>query len=182
MTEEEPDGRQNGHSFTLTRLPNSTSILFASGHIDDANSSIMGRLVADELARRPGQLVLELSRATSVVGSAFIETLAEVSAIAGEADTSFCLVVLPDGPVADALATAGLIERFEIFTTLRKAEQAGGLDALGTAVIEQSRRATARAQKATEAARIACEHSQRLRRTRPRAPRHQHPGAADPQV
>ncbi|MCG7597685.1 STAS domain-containing protein [Mycobacterium sp. PSTR-4-N] len=158
-----------------------TSILFVSGHIDDAEGATMGRLVAAELARQPAQLVLELSRATSVGGS-FVTTLVDASAIAGEADTSFCLVVSPTGPVADALAAADLLERFEIFTSLHKAQlRADHLKTPGAAVIEQSHRDRERAQKTIEAARRASEQSQCLRRFGPRATDDRHPGGADPQ-
>lgn len=120
MSEDGRDGQQDGHLFTVRRLPCGMSILSASGNIDGDRPSVMGHLVADELAREPAQLVLELSRATSV-DSAFVEALAHASALAGEADTSFCLVLSPTGPVAKALAAADLIERFEIFTTVGEA-------------------------------------------------------------
>ncbi|WP_111508735.1 STAS domain-containing protein [Mycobacterium kyogaense] len=175
-------GRQNGHSFTLRRLPDSTSILFVSGDIDDAETAAMGRVVADELTRQPAQLVLELSRATSV-GGQFVTTLVDASSIAGKADTSFCLVVSPTGPVADALAAADLLERFEIFTSLHKAQlKADRRETLGAAVIEQSQRARGRAQKTVDAARKASEQSRRLRRFGPHTTDDLHPGGTDPQV
>ncbi|CAN3128616.1 STAS domain-containing protein [Mycobacterium sp. smrl_JER01] len=120
MSENEPDGQQDGRSFSVRRFPDGMSIVSASGNVDGDKPSLLGRLVADELAREPAQLVLELSRATSV-DSAFVEALAGASALAGESDTSFCLVVSPTGPVAKALAAAGLIERFEIFSTVGEA-------------------------------------------------------------
>ncbi|AQA06356.1 hypothetical protein BVC93_12885 [Mycobacterium sp. MS1601] len=97
------------------------SILTAAGYVDGDTPSAISRLVADELAREPAQLVLELSHTTSV-DTAFVEALAHASALAGEADTSFCLVVSPASPVVQALAAADLIERFEIFTTVNEAK------------------------------------------------------------
>lgn len=114
------DGRQDARPFTVRRLPGGTSSVSVFGNIDGDRPSTMGRLIADELARGPAQLVLELSRVTSV-DSAFVEALVDASAIAGEADTSFALVTSPTGPVAAALVAAGLIERFEIFRTVREA-------------------------------------------------------------
>lgn len=121
MTGNEPDGPVDGPPVSVRRLPGGVSILSASGSVDGATPSLIGRLVADELAREPAQLVLELSRATSV-GSTFVEALADASALAGEADISFCLVVPATSPVAEALATANLTERFEIFTSMGRAQ------------------------------------------------------------
>ncbi|MET0701336.1 MAG: STAS domain-containing protein [Mycobacterium sp.] len=84
--------------------------------------SLLYRLVADELARRPEQLVLELPGATAA-DDAGIDALIGASALAAESDTSFCLVAQPDGPVVQALAAAGLLERFELFTTLGEAQR-----------------------------------------------------------
>ncbi|UXA10396.1 STAS domain-containing protein [Mycobacterium sp. SMC-8] len=120
MSEKEADDKQDGHPFIVRRLPDGTSIVSASGNVDRHKPSLLGRLVADELAREAAQLVLELSRATSV-DNAFVVALAGASALAGEADTSFCLIVSPTGPVAEALAAADLIERFEIFATVDEA-------------------------------------------------------------
>ena len=85
-------------------------------------SSQLYRLVADELAREPAQLVLELSDATPV-DNAVVEALVGTSALAGESDISFCLVASHTGPVVRALAAANFIERFEIFATVGEAER-----------------------------------------------------------
>ena len=85
-------------------------------------SSQLYDLVADELAREPAQLVLELSDATPVDNAA-VEALGSASALAGEADISFCLVASHTGPIVIALAAAELIERFEIFPTVDEAKR-----------------------------------------------------------
>lgn len=85
-------------------------------------SSQLYDLVADELARDPAQLVLELSDATPVDNAA-VEALGSASASAGEADISFCLVASHTAPIVIALAAADLIERFEIFPTVDEAER-----------------------------------------------------------
>jgi anti-anti-sigma regulatory factor len=147
------------------RLPSFARVVVASGDLDDDKALLLGRLVADELNRHPPQLVLELSRTTSV-GSAFIDVLTDASATAGEADISFCLVAAPTGPVIEALVAADLIERFDIYTTLSEAQlSASHPGATGAAVIERARRARVRAQTTCEAARHVCERSRRLRRT-----------------
>ena len=80
------------------------------------------QLAADELARKPAQLVLQVSGAISV-DHAVLEALVSSSALAGESDISFCLVASQSSPIVRALAAAGLIERFEIFATVREAER-----------------------------------------------------------
>lgn len=89
----------------------------AAGDLNGETSSQLYLLVADEVAREPAQLVLELSDVTSVDDAA-IEALVNASALAGEADISFCLVASQGGPVVTALAGAGVIDRFEVFATL----------------------------------------------------------------
>lgn len=117
MIEGEVQSRRDGHSFTVRRIPGGMSVVTGSGDVDGEASSVMGRLLVDELAKEPAQLVLELTRTTSV-DSAFVEALVGASTLAGESDTSFCLVASPANPVVKALAAADLIERFEIFTTV----------------------------------------------------------------
>jgi anti-anti-sigma regulatory factor len=56
------------------------------------------------------------------VDHAVLEALVAASALAGEADISFCLVASHRSPIVRALAAAGLIERFEIFATVGEAE------------------------------------------------------------
>jgi anti-anti-sigma factor len=115
---------QQGGSFScaVQRLPAGISVVLAAGDLDGETHSRVYRLVADEVAREPAQLVLELSGATSVDDSA-VETLVSASALAGESDISFCLVASPTGPVVRALAAADLIERFEIFATVGEARR-----------------------------------------------------------
>jgi anti-anti-sigma factor len=123
VSESYPGGQPGGSfSSAVQRLPAGISIVAAAGDLDGETHSQVYRLVADELALDPAQLVLELSRATSVDDSA-VETLVGASALAGESDTSFCLVASPTGPVVQALAAADLIERFEIFATVGEARR-----------------------------------------------------------
>lgn len=121
MSDIDPEDQEVGCSLTVRRLPGGVSVVSVFGDVDGDKPSLMGRLLADELAREPAQLVLELSRATSVDGT-FVEALAGAWALAGEADTSFCLVMSPTCPVARALTAADLMERFEIFTTVGEAK------------------------------------------------------------
>ncbi len=120
VSDNDPEVREGGRSLTVRRLPGDVSVVSVSGDVDGDKPSLMGRLLAGELAREPTQLVLELSRATSV-DSTFVEALVGASALAGEADTSFCLIMPPTGPVVEALTAADLIERFEIFATVGEA-------------------------------------------------------------
>jgi anti-anti-sigma regulatory factor len=80
----------------------------------------MYHVVADELARCPTQLVLDLSEATSVDDVA-VEAVISASGLAGESDISFCLVASHTGPMVRALVAADLIERFEIYATVGEA-------------------------------------------------------------
>src|SRR5690242_1826107 len=120
VSQNNPGNAQDGCCFSVQRRPDGLSILFVRGPVDAAEPSVLVRIVADEVAREPAQLVLELSHAESA-GTAFIEALVDASVLAGETDTSFCLVLPPAAPVAKAPAAADLIERFEIFTTVGQA-------------------------------------------------------------
>ena len=123
VSESDVEGQQGGSfSYTVQRLPAGITIVCATGDLDGESHSLMYRVVADELARDPAQLVLDLSGVTSVDDTA-VETLVRVSALAGESDTSFCLVASPTGPIVTALAAANLIERFEIFATVGEAKR-----------------------------------------------------------
>jgi anti-anti-sigma factor len=104
----------------VRRLPAGITIVRATGDLSGHTSSQMYQLVADELARKPAQLVLDLSDATSVDDAA-VEALTSAAALAGESDISFCLVGSDTGPVSRALAAADLVERFEIFATVCEA-------------------------------------------------------------
>lgn len=123
MSESHIEG-QPGRSFSCTvqRLPAGTSIIDATGSLDGATHAAMSRAVADELSQEPAQLVLELSGATSIDDAA-VEALVEATALAAESDTPICLVTSPTGPIATALAAAGLTERFEIFPTVDEAQR-----------------------------------------------------------
>lgn len=123
VSESDTEGQQGGSfTYTVQRLPAGISIVRAAGDLDGETHSQVSRVVADELAREPAQLVLELSGATSV-DHAVVEALLSASALAGESDTSFCLVAFPTGPIVEALAAADLIERFEIFATVGEAKR-----------------------------------------------------------
>ena len=123
VSESDTEGQQGGSfTYTVQRLPAGMSVVSAAGDLDGETHSRISRVVADELAREPAQLVLELSGATSVDDAA-VEALLSASALAGESDISFCLVASPTGPIMEALAAADLIERFEIFTTVGEAKR-----------------------------------------------------------
>lgn len=122
VSEREAEPQQGGCSLAVQRLPSGTSMISVVGDVDGQLRSLLHRLVADELARQPAQLMLELSGATAA-DDAGVEALIDASALAAENDISFCLVVYPDGPVVRALAVAGLLERFELFTTLSEAQR-----------------------------------------------------------
>ena len=113
---------QEGSSFssTVQRLPDGITIIRAAGDLDGETGSQLYPVVAGELRRQPAKLVLELSNLKSL-DSAAVEALASVSALAGESDISFCLVASNESLVVRTLAQAGLIERFEVFPTVRAA-------------------------------------------------------------
>jgi anti-anti-sigma regulatory factor len=104
----------------VQRLPAGVTVIRAIGGLDSDTSSQLYSLVADELLREPAQLVLELSNLVSV-DNAVVDALVSASAVAGESDISFSLVASHASPVVATLAEAGLIERFEVFPTLRAA-------------------------------------------------------------
>jgi anti-anti-sigma regulatory factor len=122
VSESEVEG-QLGKSFSCTaqRLPTRTTIVRATGDLNGETTSQLCHLVANELAREPAQLVLDLSDAIPVDNAA-VETLVGASALAGESDISFCLVASRTGPIVRALAAADVIERFEIFATIGEAD------------------------------------------------------------
>jgi anti-anti-sigma regulatory factor len=123
VSESDTEGQQGGSfSYSVQRLPAATSIVYATGVLDGKTRAVMFRAIAAELTLEPAQLVLELSGATSVDDAA-VETLVGATALAAESDTSFCLVMSPNGPVARALAAADLLERFEIFATVDEAQR-----------------------------------------------------------
>jgi anti-anti-sigma regulatory factor len=92
-----------------------------TGDLDGDTSSQLYHLVAEELAREPAQLVLEVSDVIPV-DNAVVEALVGASALAGESDISFCLVASRTGPIVRALAAADVIERFEIFAMIGEAD------------------------------------------------------------
>jgi anti-anti-sigma regulatory factor len=112
--------RERSSTYAVRRLPTGISVVRATGHLSGQTGSQMHQLVADELARCPTQLVLDLSDATSVDDAA-VEAVLFASALAAESDTSFCLVAAHTGPVVRALVAADLIERFEIYATVGEA-------------------------------------------------------------
>jgi anti-anti-sigma regulatory factor len=63
--------------------------------------------------RSPSLFAVDLSGVTRVDGSG-IDALVSAAGVAGESDISLCLVGALAGPVATALAAAGLTELFEI--------------------------------------------------------------------
>ncbi len=113
---------QQGGSFScaVQRLPPGITIIRATGDLNSETKSQLSPLVADELSREPAQVVLELSNLTSVDNAA-VDALVSASELAGESDISFCLVAPHAGPVVTTLGEAGLIERFEVFPTVRAA-------------------------------------------------------------
>ena len=111
-------------SCVVQRLPAGISIIRATGDLNRESSSQLHLLVADELRREPAQLVLELSNLTSVDVAA-VDALVSASAVAGESDISFCLAASLTSPVVTTLAGAGLLERFEVFPTVRAATGGG---------------------------------------------------------
>jgi anti-anti-sigma factor len=115
---EEQEGRSL--SCTVQRLPAGITIIRATGDLNRETSSQLYPLIADELLREPAQVVLELSNLTSV-DNAVVDALVSASAVAGESDISFCLVASNESPVVRTLAQADLIERFEVFPTVRAA-------------------------------------------------------------
>ena len=104
----------------MERRPAGITVIRATGDLTDGAGSQLYSLAADELLREPTQLVLELSSLVSI-DEAVIDALVSSSAMAAEADISFCLVASHSGPVVATLAEAGLIERFEVFPTVRAA-------------------------------------------------------------
>ena len=104
----------------VQRLPAEITVIRATGDLNGETSSQLYPLVADELLREPAQLVLELSNLVSV-DNAVLDALVSASAVAGESDISFSLVASHASPVVATLAEAGLIERFEVFPTVRAA-------------------------------------------------------------
>ena len=111
---------ESSFSSTVQRLPAGITIIRAAGDLDSETSSQLYLVVTGELRREPAQLVLELSNLKSLDGAA-VEALVSVSASAGESDISFCLVASNESPVVRTLAQADLIERFEVFPTVRAA-------------------------------------------------------------
>jgi anti-anti-sigma factor len=117
VSECDSETQRDGFFFDVERNPGGVTVIRVTGDLNGDTHSRLYRLVADELARDPIELVLELSGATDVDGVG-VEAMVGASALAAELDTSFCLIAPPNGPVARALGAAGLIERFEIFATL----------------------------------------------------------------
>lgn len=116
------DGQRDAFSYVVQRLSSGTSVIGLTGDLDGEAHSLVQQLAADELARRPAQLILELSGMTST-DCAALGVLVRVSALAAECDTSFCLVASPSDPIVGDLEAADLIERFELFGTVDEAQR-----------------------------------------------------------
>jgi anti-anti-sigma factor len=116
-----PEEEEGGSSsFTVQRLPGGITLVRTRGVLDGDSSSQLCLVIADELLREPAQLVLDLSDVTSV-DKAAVAGLVSASGLAGESDISFCLVAAHASPVLTTLAEAGVLERFEVFPTVRAA-------------------------------------------------------------
>jgi anti-anti-sigma factor len=116
-----PEQQEGGSSsFTVQRLPGGIAIVRTRGVLDGDSSSQLCLIVAEELLQKPTQLVLDLSDLTSV-DKAAVDSLVSASGLAAESDISFCLVAAHACPVVTTLAEAGLLERFEVFPTVRAA-------------------------------------------------------------
>jgi anti-anti-sigma regulatory factor len=112
--------QQSSLPWVVERPGAGVTVIRATGDLDEDTGSQLHLLVADELLREPAQLVLELSNLVSV-DDAVVDALVSASAAAGESDISFCLVASLASPVLATLAEASLIERFEVFPTVRAA-------------------------------------------------------------
>lgn len=112
--------RRPAFTCSVRRLSAGIVIVGAAGDLSGQTGSEMYQLVIAELARRPAQLVLELSDAASV-DEATVQAVMSASALMGESDVSFCLVASQPNPIIAALAAADLIERFEIYPSVSEA-------------------------------------------------------------
>lgn len=90
------------------------------GDLSGDAAEAVKRTIADELARSPALLVVDLSGVARVDADG-VDALASSAATAGESDISFCLVAPRASPIHDALAAAVLLELFEIFWSVDEA-------------------------------------------------------------
>jgi len=125
------DCERGESSYSVQRLSSGASVVSAAGDLDGETHARMYGLIAEELAREPSQVVIEVSDVTSVDDAA-IKALTEMSALAGEADISLCLIASANSPIVRSLAAADLTERFEIFPTIDEALDHRSLSALRT--------------------------------------------------
>jgi anti-sigma B factor antagonist len=97
-----------------------TVVVEAVGDLSGDAAQVLKRTIADELARSPALLVVDLSGVARVDADG-VDALASSAATAGESDISFGLVAPRGSPIRDALAAAVLLELFEIFWSVDEA-------------------------------------------------------------
>lgn len=115
MFVKEPNDGQHGQSaVTDVHRPSADkTVVKVRGQLVGKASSVMLRIVSDELARSQARLMLDLSTVTDIDGAG-VDALRSAAALAGESDIAFCLVDSQSGPVGMALAAAELTDLFEI--------------------------------------------------------------------
>ena len=102
-------------SVDVKRSTTNKSVIYVRGALLRGATATMRRVVANELNRSPALLVLDLS-GVNRIDTEGIDAGYRPRRKPGESDISLCLVGVHGHPVGTALAHAGLLELFEIFT------------------------------------------------------------------
>jgi anti-anti-sigma factor len=112
--------RTESATVDVQRFASARNVVHVSGDLSRDEVSTVHRLLAEELARSPAQLALDL-RSVKRIDSAGIDTLKSAAALAAGSDISFCLVAAEAGPVSAALVAAHVRQFFEIFASVQDA-------------------------------------------------------------
>jgi anti-anti-sigma factor len=124
-------GAAGDAAFTIRtgRLRPDVPVVQAGGHLDRSAAPQLRHLIDAQIAASPWAIVLDLS-ALSVVEQDAVPTLVRLAERAAEADVGFYLVSPggPDGSLSHVLATAAVLDLFEIHPTIDSALQAMSRD------------------------------------------------------
>jgi anti-sigma B factor antagonist len=106
----------------LDHLHAGVPVLHVGGCLDELTSLDLQQLLDDQFPAAPWAIVLDLSP-LSIPDRGAVPTLVQVACRASEADVGLCLVTT-DGAVIQVLATADVLELFEIYPTTEAALRA----------------------------------------------------------
>jgi anti-sigma B factor antagonist len=122
--------RRPESAVTAQHLAQGKTLVKVTGDLCGDTGVTLRQVAANELMQFPSVLAVDLSQVTRVDGSG-IDALVSAAELAGEADVLLCLLGVNGGPVASALASAELLELFEIVASTDEGDPTPGARTAG---------------------------------------------------